>query len=480
MHQALRRARELAGGLPQAKKKSDFQTAASPEKWIKQAAKALEVACSDNQALEKYVASAVDLHAYSKQSNAPGELLSRVLEMSHGAAAASEDHMKDAITRSQPCVVLRAQGLMISRATMISNGVYQTAKHCLVGVKGRSLGPLKQDEKFVILLGKHVWAGKVLRLAPDAAEQSTNFVDGVVLLSTDNQYQVQGQTFAHASKVSMTGATSKGVLAQGTIVAPKENAAEVVFVTHPRPANWFAGNSGSAYNVVGSAGSVGAQVLSYAVHCGIGANSQGAVGVAAILKNGVLPHVLLTSSEPASEAEDWLSVILDSLSRLSARNDLRIALGFIGRPVSGVLLLTTLLTCFSLRADANRADQDIFAVWYIFRKTVFSRKLKQNTPEVGRLAFPKRDWWGRSRLSRLDFFYQALGWGGVHQHCHMLRPGYKMKFNGKTLKDDETLRQHKALGGKMSVRAIGSSHLALKPPHKCQSQSWSGKTFGRT
>ena len=38
------------------------------------------------------------------------------------------------------------------------------------------------------------------------------------------------------------------------------------------------------------------------MHCGVGTNTHGTVGVAAILKNGVLPHILLTHSDPASEA----------------------------------------------------------------------------------------------------------------------------------------------------------------------------------
>ena len=63
-----------------------------------------------------------------------------------------------------------------------------------------------------------------------------------------------------------------------------------------------AGNSGGAYSITGSAGTTGAQTQAYAIHCGIGRSTQGVVGVTAVLKSGVLPHIVPTHSEAASEA----------------------------------------------------------------------------------------------------------------------------------------------------------------------------------
>ena len=74
LHQVSRRFQEAIGGVPQAKKKRDFQTASTPERWLAQATKALNGACQGQQHLERYVASAVDLHAYSRQSTAAGDL----------------------------------------------------------------------------------------------------------------------------------------------------------------------------------------------------------------------------------------------------------------------------------------------------------------------------------------------------------------------------------------------------------------------
>ena len=69
-----------------------------------------------------------------------------------------------------------------------------------------------------------------------------------------------------------------------------------------QPSNCFAGNSGSASSISGSAGTTGAQAQAYAIHCGMGRNAHGVVGVAAMLKSGVLPHIILSQSEAASEA----------------------------------------------------------------------------------------------------------------------------------------------------------------------------------
>ena len=139
------------------------------------------------------------------------------------------------------------------------------------------------------------------RVPPDATEPSTGFSDGVMVLSPDTQSQAVAPSFSPGSKVTLTGATSKGVLAQGTVYQAKENGAEVVFVTHPQPSNCFAGNSEGAYSVTGSVGTSG-QAQTYAVHCGVGRSAQGVVGVTAILKPGTLPHIHLIESEAASEA----------------------------------------------------------------------------------------------------------------------------------------------------------------------------------
>ncbi|CAL1151082.1 unnamed protein product [Cladocopium goreaui] len=76
-------------------------------------------------------------------------------------------------------------------------------------------------------------------------------------------------SFSPGPKVTLTGATSKGVFAQGTVHQAKEG---------------------------------GAEAQAYAVHCGIGRSAQGIVGVTAILKPGTLPHVQLIESKAASEA----------------------------------------------------------------------------------------------------------------------------------------------------------------------------------
>ena len=108
--------------------------------------------------------------------------------MSHATRATNEEIMRDVISRSQPCIVMRAQGIMISRATLVSQGVYHTAKH------GRNevtpLGELREQEKFVVLIGKHVLHAQVSRV-PDATEPTTGFVDGVVVLALDSQTQAE-------------------------------------------------------------------------------------------------------------------------------------------------------------------------------------------------------------------------------------------------------------------------------------------------
>ena len=90
-----------------------------------------------------------------------------------------------------------------------------------------------------MLIGKHVWKCQVKRVPPDATEPSTGFSDGVVVLSPDTQSQAVAPSFSPGSKVTLTGATSKGVLAQGTVYQAKENGAEVFFVTHPQPSSTF-------------------------------------------------------------------------------------------------------------------------------------------------------------------------------------------------------------------------------------------------
>lgn len=48
-------------------------------------------------------------------------------------------------------------------------------------------------------------------------------------------------SFSPGPKVTLTGATSKGVFAQGTVHQAKEGGAEVLFVTHFQPSNCFSG-----------------------------------------------------------------------------------------------------------------------------------------------------------------------------------------------------------------------------------------------
>ena len=120
-----------------------------------------------------------------------------------------------------------------------------------------------------------ITSAKSIRLPPDATEPSTGFTDRVAVLSPDTQNQAMAPSFSPGPKVTLTGATSKGVFAQGTVHQAKEGGAEVLFVTH---------------------------FQAYAVHCGIGRSAEGIVGVTAILRPGTLPHVQLIESKAASEA----------------------------------------------------------------------------------------------------------------------------------------------------------------------------------
>lgn len=56
------------------------------------------------------------------------------------------------------------------------------------------------------------------------------------------------------AKVTVVGATSKGVDSQGTILNSKDSNADGLFLTHPQDARCFSGNSGGAYTVVTSTG----------------------------------------------------------------------------------------------------------------------------------------------------------------------------------------------------------------------------------
>lgn len=117
-----------------------------------------------------------------------GELLTRVSDAALGSA---KPQTVEAITRSKPCVVLRAQGFMVAPATRVVGEDYLTALHCMNGTKTTPLGDLKLDEQILILLDTKVWRAKVHRLPTVMTEPQTSFTQGIIFLSTDSSEQLQ-------------------------------------------------------------------------------------------------------------------------------------------------------------------------------------------------------------------------------------------------------------------------------------------------
>lgn len=76
-------------------------------------------------------------------------------------------------------------------------------------------------------------------------EPQTSFTDGIIYLSTDAGKPLQVAKIAGGgAKVTIVGATSKGVDSQGTVLNSKDSSAGGLFLTHPQDARCFSGNSG--------------------------------------------------------------------------------------------------------------------------------------------------------------------------------------------------------------------------------------------
>ena len=155
--------------------------------------------------------------------------------------------------------------MQIAKGILLSRSQFQRLLfHVHPDALGNKSNLMKREVLALILLDTRVWRSKVQCIPSVMTEPHTGFVDGIIFMSTDASKQLQLPQVAGGSKVTVVGATSRGVDAQGTSRSGKDAAADGYYITHPQDSKCFSGNSGGAYTITTSTG-----LQTLAVHCGV-------------------------------------------------------------------------------------------------------------------------------------------------------------------------------------------------------------------
>lgn len=149
------------------------------------------------------------------------------------------------------------------------------------------LNRMQVGESFMIMVGKTCHTAQVTRVpVMRSITIPCAFTDGAVFMSTDPAATTAGCNAAHGTIGRILAHTSFGVDTDATLVdAPRQTQpAEFYFIAHNKPDASKRGNSGGAGVFTCPAGQLDT------VNLGV----SGQFGVAAAVRPGVSPHIVLT------------------------------------------------------------------------------------------------------------------------------------------------------------------------------------------